>query len=93
MSDPRHENRMLFDNFPGYEPEPDGDPPPVPGWRLRELGARPCQKPVARHFAAICRECGAAYEDGEIAYRSLCAFDDDPEPYCAACESDALEFV
>jgi hypothetical protein len=42
---------------------------------------------------AKCKECGAEIADGCLPYRSLDAFDNDPEPYCPACEGDDLEFM
>jgi Zn finger protein HypA/HybF involved in hydrogenase expression len=42
---------------------------------------------------AKCKECGAEIVDGCLPYRSLDAFDNDPEPYCPACEGDDLEFM
>ena len=41
---------------------------------------------------AICRDCGQKIAGGCIPYRSLDAYDNDPEPYCPACEGDNLEF-
>ena len=41
---------------------------------------------------AKCRECGMEIADGCLPYRSLDAFDDDPDPYCPKCEGDDLEF-
>ena len=41
---------------------------------------------------AICKDCGQKYAGGCVQYRSLDAYDNDPEPYCAVCESGNLEF-
>ena len=42
---------------------------------------------------AICLDCGQKLAGGCIPYRSLDAYDDDPEPYCPACEGGNLEFL
>ena len=41
---------------------------------------------------AKCRECGLEIYEGELRYRSLDAYDEDPEPYCPSCEGDDLQF-
>ena len=48
--------------------------------------------PHPEPIEARCRDCGQEYAGGTIRYRSLDAYDDAPEPYCAVCESDDLEF-
>ena len=41
----------------------------------------------------VCNECGQKYAGGELYYRSLNIYDDEPEPYCVVCESDDLTFL
>lgn len=41
---------------------------------------------------ATCLDCGVTYAPGYVQYRTLDAFDDNPEAYCAVCEGINLEF-
>ena len=47
----------------------------------------------AVEIEAECRDCGQKIADGCMTYRSLDAYDDDPEPYCPNCEGDNLKFL
>lgn len=41
---------------------------------------------------AKCRDCKLEIYEGEVRYRSLDAFDQDPDPYCPSCQGDNLQF-
>jgi len=41
---------------------------------------------------AICLDCGQQYAGGCVQYRTLDAYDENPEAYCAVCDSINLKF-
>ena len=41
---------------------------------------------------AICLDCGQQFAGGCVQYRTLDAYDDNPEAYCPVCDGSNLEF-
>jgi hypothetical protein len=56
-------------------------------WQLQQfMGPRPPD------IEAICNDCGQKFAAGCVQYRSLDAYDDDPEAYCPECDGSNLAF-
>ena len=45
-----------------------------------------------KDIEAICRDCGQKFAGGCVQYRTLDAYDNDPEAYCPVCDGINLEF-
>ena len=47
---------------------------------------------VGEPVEAECLTCGQKFAGGTMQYRSLDAYDDNPEPYCPVCDDSNFKF-
>lgn len=59
---------------------------------LNMLKVRMTLSMFSEDIEAICLDCGQKFAGGCVQYRSLDAYDDNPEAYCPECDGINLEF-